>query len=111
MARRFNLNKFIKSVFNDDYALVIGPEIILNTEVEPSGDIHKYLLRKVNENYGTDYSIYHEIALDKSERINPVRELIESGEIALTLENISPELKGLLETKMFTTILKLTNLK
>lgn len=108
MARRFNLNKFIKSVFNDDYALVIGPEIILNTEVESSGDIHKYLLQKVNENYGTDYSIYHEIALDKSERINPVRELIESGEINLTLEDLSPELKSLLETKMFTTILTTT---
>ena len=50
MSRRFNTKKFIKDVLNDRYALVIGNEIILDTKKEPTGDVHQYLLRKVNEN-------------------------------------------------------------
>ena len=41
MSRKFNTKKFIKDVLNDKYALVIGNEIILNTEIEPTGDVHQ----------------------------------------------------------------------
>ena len=50
MSRKFNTKKFIKDVLNDKYALVIGNGFILDTKIEPTGDVHQYFLRKVNEN-------------------------------------------------------------
>lgn len=108
MSRRFNMKKFIKDVLNDKYALVIGNEIILDPEVEPTRDVHKYFLRKVNDVSSVQYEDYYEIALDKSERINPLRQLVASGEINFCDEHVSVELKNLLATKLFTTVLTTT---
>lgn len=108
MSRKFNTKKFIKDVLNDRYALVIGNEIILDTKIEPSGDVHQYFLRKVNENSNIQYENYNEIALDKNERINPVRRLIEDSEIKFQAENVSKDLMALLETRLFTTVLTTT---
>lgn len=108
MSRRFNTKKFIKDVLNDKYALVIGNEIILDTQIEPTGDVHQYFLRKVNENSNVQYENYHEIAVDISEKKNPVRRLIEDEEIRFRVENVSKELMALLETRLFTTVLTTT---
>ena len=108
MGRKFNTKKFIKDVLNDKYALVIGNEIILDTKIEPTGDVHQYFLKKVNENYNVQYENYNEIALLMDERINPVRQLVESGEIEFEAKSVSKELMDLLETKLFTTILTTT---
>lgn len=51
MSRKFNTKKFLKDVLNDRYALVIGNEIILDSDIEPSHDVHSFFLRKVNETY------------------------------------------------------------
>lgn len=108
MSRRFNSNKFIKDVLNDKYALVVGNEIILDTKIEPTRNVHQYFLRKVNEMSGIQYENYDEIALDKSERINPVRQLVESEEIKYSADALSPELMALLKTRLFTTVLTTT---
>lgn len=108
MSRRFNTKKFIKDVLNDKYALVIGNEIILDPKIEPTGNVQQYFLRKVNEVSGIQYENYNEIALDKSERINPVRQLVESEEIKFYAEAVSPDLMTLLGTKLFTTVLTTT---
>lgn len=108
MPRRFNMHKFIKDILNDKYALIIGNEIILDEAVEPSCDIHKYLLRKVNEMSSVEYADYYDVALDKSERINPIRQLVEAGEIDFNADSVSKDLASLLETRLFTTILTTT---
>lgn len=108
MSRKFNIKKFIKDVLNDKYALVIGNEIILDTEIEPTGDVHQYFLRKVNETSNVRYENYHEIALEKSEKINPLRRLAEDGEIRFLEECVSKDLKKLLGTRLFTTVLTTT---
>lgn len=108
MSRRFNIKKFIKDVLNDKYALIIGNEIILNTKVEPTGDVHQYFLRIVNETTNVQYENYHEIALEKSEKINPLRRLVEEEEIRFRSEDVSNDLKNLLATKLFTTVLTTT---
>ena len=108
MSRKFNTKKFVKDVLNDRYALVIGNENILDTKLEPTGDVHQYFLRKVNENSNVQYENYHEIALDKNERINPVRRLIEDGEITFRAQDVSKDLMALLETRLFTTVLTTT---
>jgi hypothetical protein len=106
--RKFNINSFIKDILNNKYALIIGPEIILDTTIEPTGDIHQYFLNIVNKASGTSYSKYNEIALDKSERINPVRQLVESAEVSLTSKIASPELKALIKLRLFNTVLTTT---
>ena len=69
MSRKFNTKKFIKDVLNDKYALVVGNEIILDTKIEPTGDVHQYFLRKVNENSNVQYENYYEIVLDINKRV------------------------------------------
>ena len=108
MSRKFNTKKFIKDVLNDRYALVIGNENILDTKIEPTGDVHRYFLHKVNENSNVQYESYNEIALDKNERINPVRRLIEDGDITFRADEVSKDLMSLLETRLFTTVLTTT---
>lgn len=108
MSRKFNTKKFIKDVLNDKYALVIGNETILDTILEPTGDVQQFLLRKVNETSNVQYENYNEIALYMDERINPVRQLVESGEINYNEKYVSADLKALLNTRLFTTILTTT---
>ena len=108
MSRKFNTKKFIKDVLNDKYALVIGNEIILDTKIEPTGDVHQYLLKKLNEKSNVQYKNFNEIALYMDERINPIRQLVESGEIEFNEKSVSRDLITLLETKLFTTILTTT---
>ena len=108
MSRKFNIKKFIKDVLNDRYALVVGNEIILDPKIEPTGDVHQYFLRKANENSSVQYENYNEIALDKDERINPVRRLIEDGDIRFRADDVSKDLMALLETRLFTTVLTTT---
>lgn len=108
MSRKFNTKKFIKDLLNDKYALVVGNEILLDPKIEPTGDVHNYFLEKVNENSSVRYEDYYDIALEKSERINPIRKLIEDEEICFKAEYVSPSLMSLLETKLFTTVLTTT---
>ena len=108
MSRKFNSKKFIKDVLNDKYALVIGNEIILDTKIEPTGDVHQYFLRKVNETSNVEYENYNEIALDINEKKNPIRQLIENGEVKFRAEDVSKDLMALLETRLFTTVLTTT---
>lgn len=105
MKRKFNLEKLLKDIFNDKYALVVGNEIILDSRIEPTGDVTEYILRRVNEEFNASYASYSEIALDKSERINPVRLLFHEDDFKFSADDVSIELRKLLETKLFTTIL------
>lgn len=108
MSRKFNTKKFIKDVLNDKYALVIGNEIVLDTKLEPTGDVHQFLLRKVNESLNVEYDSYSDIALEITEKKNPIRRMIENEEIRFLSDNVSPDLMALLETKLFTTVLTTT---
>lgn len=108
MSRRFNKKKFIKDVLNERYALVIGNEILLNTKLEPSRDVHRFFLKKVNESSNIEFGSYNEIALDVSEKKNPVRQLIENGDVKFNADDVSPYLMDLLRTRLFTTVLTTT---
>lgn len=95
-------------MLNGRYALVVGNEAILDTKIEPTRDVHQYFLRKVNEVSNVQYDEYYEIALDKNERINPVRRLIEDRKIQFRVEDVSKSLMSLLGTRLFTTVLTTT---
>lgn len=109
MRREFEIEEFAKDVLQDKYALIVGNEILLDTKIEPSGDIHSYYLKIVNKFTESNYTNYHEIALGKQEADNPVRELINAGKIVYDDAGlVSPQLLSLLSTKLFTTILTTT---
>ena len=48
------------------------------------------------------------IGNDKNERINPVRRLIEDGDITFRAEDVFNDLMALLETRLFPTVLTTT---
>ena len=108
MSMKFKKDKFAKDVYYGRYALVIGNESLLNPKIEPTGDVHQFFLRKVNENNNSQFKSYHEIAIDLSEKKNPVRQMIENGEIRFRACDVSEDLRALLETKLFTTVLTTT---
>ena len=108
MSRKFNKKIFIRDVFNDKYALVIGNEFILDAQIEPTGDVHQFFLNKVNNASHVQYERYHEIAVDKSEKINPIRKVVEGGDVKFFADAVSLPLRRLLETKLFTTVLTTT---
>lgn len=105
---RFDYKKFIKDVLNAQYALVVGNEIILDEKLEPTRDVHQYFLRIINEKQSVQYENYHEIALDKGERINPIRRLVVDGDIQFQPESVSLDLRNMLKTRLFTTVLTTT---
>lgn len=108
MSRKFNTKKFLKDVLNDKYALIIGNETILDSKIEPTHDVQKFFLKKVNEISNIEYESYNEIALDVTEKKNPVRKLIENEDISFNPSHLSGDLRTLLNTKLFTTILTTT---
>ena len=110
MERKFKIETFIQNVLCDKYALVVGNEIILDTKIESTGDVHNYFLKKVNELTNAHYSNYYDIAMGLTyDSSNPIRLLIDNGllkddDISL----VSPQLLSLLKTKLFTTVLTTT---
>lgn len=109
MNRGFN-NKFIKDVPNDMYALVVDNEIILHTKIGSTGRAHHCFLRKVSEKSIALYGSYHEVAMDKNERINPVQRLTNNAEIKFRAEKVSKDLILLLETWLLTMVLTSTDI-
>jgi len=106
----FDMVKFIDEVFNNDYILVIGNGIILDTKVEPSGDINKYLLHSINQALGTNYKNFNELFLHFNEEIDPIRNLLslEKFKKSMVIEDISKELRNLLRTKLFKVVITTT---
>lgn len=103
----FNRDQFLEDVFNDDYILVVGNEVIMNTDEEPTGDVKKYILGAVNSKLNRDYKDFNELVRHTGD-IDVVRNLLNSTEFSYELSDLSPELVKLLETKLFRIVLTTT---
>ena len=57
----FNMEEAIGHVFNNEYILIVGHEVILDTNVEPSGDVNEYLLRHLNRILKSNYRNFDEV--------------------------------------------------
>ena len=44
----FSREQLVSDVFNDEYVLVVGSEVIMNKQEEPTGDVNQYILRALN---------------------------------------------------------------
>ncbi len=106
----FDMSKFIEEVFNNMYILIIGSEVILDTKVEPSGDINRYLLRHVNKRLKSNYENFNELFLHSNEMIDPIRNLLSKEKFKKEMEigDISEELRNLLRTKLFKVVITTT---
>lgn len=104
----FNEQQFVEDIFNDKYLLVIGSEVILDKSIEPTGDISQYILRSINANIGKDYKDFNELETHSEQGIDVVRNLLNDRNFYYDIEDVSQELRDLLETKVFRFVLTTT---
>jgi len=105
----FSREQFVEDVFNDEYILVVGSEVIMSKQEEPSGDVNQYILRALNSSFGSKYTDFNELVTHSGEGIDAIRNLLNSREDwSYDLNDISPELKALLETRLFRMVLTTT---
>lgn len=107
---RFSKEQFIDDVFNGEYILAVGSEVILNRDVEPSGDVNKYILSSLNRVLpGGPYADFTDLMNRTGEGVDPVRNLLNSVEFAYDVQaDTSPELRALLGTRLFSIVLTTT---
>ena len=73
----FKMDEAIGRVFNNEYILIVGSEVILKPQVEPSGDVNDYLLRHVNRKLkGSSYKNFDEVMQHSGTEIDPIRNLL-----------------------------------
>lgn len=103
----FDEQQFIETIFQDEYILVIGSEVILNKEVDSSGDISQYILNVINGS-NKNYKDFNELESNSDNNIDVIRNLLNSKEFCYDIDDISSELRDLLEMKVFRFILTTT---
>lgn len=105
----FDKETFIKNVYDDNYILVIGSEVILNKELKQyiacNGDVNKYIVSQIN-NTDINYVKISEILADGDATVQMLRHAIEN--LDYNLNQVSPELRGLLATKLFKFVITTT---
>lgn len=107
----FNMEQAIGHVFNNEYILIVGSEVILKPSVEPSGDINDYVLRHVNRKLkGSDYKSFDEVMQHSGTEIDPIRNLLSWDKFkqSMVVDDVSDELQGLLRTKLFKVVVTTT---
>ncbi len=107
----FKMDEAIGRVFNNEYILIVGSEVILNPQVEPSGDVNDYLLRHVNRKLkGSSYKNFDEVMQHSGTEIDPIRNLLSWDKFkqSMVVDDVSEELQGLLRTKLFKVVIATT---
>lgn len=107
----FEMDKAIQRVFNNDYILIVGSEVILNPKVEPSGNVNDYLLRHVNRKLNkSNYKNFDEVMQHSGTEIDPIRNLLSWDKFrqSMVVDDVSEELQGLLRTRLFKTVITTT---
>ena len=106
----FNMEEAIGHVFNHEYILIVGSEVILKPTVEPSGDVNDYLLRHINQQLGRKYGNFDDVILHSGNDIDPIRKLLswEKFKQSMVVSDVSEELQGLLRTKLFKVVITTT---
>lgn len=104
----FDKDQFVEDIFSNDYLLVVGSEVIMNKDIEPTGDVAQYILKSINLSSQTNYKDFNDLDLQTGYEIDVVRNILNSNEFSYDIEDISPELQNLLKTKLFRFVLTTT---
>ena len=107
---KFNMEEAIGHVFNNEYILIVGNEVMLKPSVEKSGDIFDYLLRHINRNLKADFKNFDEVMQNTGNEIDPIRNLLSWTKFkqSMLVDDVSEELQGLLRTKLFKVVITTT---
>lgn len=113
----FDERSFVDGVFNNEYILVVGNNVILDRAKFPNtdGDINRYIINEINNDRRKkrvdfiDHKDFTEIIratpLDETD---PIYGLLTEDDFDYALSDISPELSKLLRTKLFKFVLTTT---
>lgn len=107
----FDMEKTIGHVFNNEYILIIGSEVVLKPSVVQSGDVNDYILGEVNKLIkGRNYKSFDELMQHSNNNIDPIRNLVtwDKFQRSMIVDDISEELQGLLRTKLFRIVITTT---
>ena len=107
---QFDMKKAIAQVFNNEYILIVGSEVILNPNVEPSGDVGAYLLKHINRQMKSHHNNFDEVMRHAGPGIDPIRNLLhwESFSKSMVIDDVSEDLQGLLRTHLFKVVITTT---
>lgn len=104
---QFNMEQAISHVFNNEYILIVGSEVVLKPTVEPSGDVGDYLLRHVNRQLRSNYKNFDEVMHHSGQEIDPIRNLLywDKFKKSMVIADVSDELQNLLCTRLFKVVI------
>ena len=109
----FDLKDFVEHVFNDEYALIIGSEVMLNPKVPPGGgDMNEYLIYVINEIQKTKYADFNELIENAGHNVDPIRNLLTNEKFLHAMspkEDLAPELVKMLNLKLFKIVITTTS--
>ena len=115
-SRVFDDQAFVDGVFNNEYILVVGNGVILDRMKFPeaNGDINRYIINEINKDrravrtdfvdYNSFTDVFRGTALDE---VDPIYSLL-TDDYDYAIDEISPELRDLLKTKLFRFVLTTT---
>ncbi|MBP5190739.1 MAG: toll/interleukin-1 receptor domain-containing protein [Bacteroidales bacterium] len=104
----FSQEQFVDDVFNDDYILVVGSEVVMNTNEDVTGDVNHYILDSINTKLGTNYDSFDDLYRYVGRGIDPIRNILNSEDFSYDVKDISSELCALFETKLFRFVMTTT---
>jgi hypothetical protein len=98
----FDLDEFIQGVLNNDYILVVGSGVMMDRNKYPAtgGDINILLLQAINDTLHTDFTSLSQAVTGMPHDISPLYTILTKG-IYYDVDDIAPELRELLESKVF----------
>ncbi|MGM9736029.1 MAG: hypothetical protein ACI3ZL_06415 [Candidatus Cryptobacteroides sp.] len=109
----FDISDFVEQVFNDEYALIVGSEVMLNPERVPlgGGDMNEYLLSVINGLQHSRCSNFNELIDKAGHNVDPIRNLLTDNAFLsdMSLEDLAPELVDLLQLKLFKIVITTTS--
>ena len=109
----FDMMDFVEQVFNDEYALIIGSEVLLNPERVPlgGGDINRYLISVINELQHTECADFNELIENAGHNVDPIRNLLTDNAFLseMSLEDLAPELVRMLNLRLFKIVITTTS--
>ena len=107
---QFDKNLFIEDAYSENYILLVGSEVILNQSIAPSGDFNEFLLHAINTVLNRHYESFREMMEDAAATgVDEVRNLLNSERMEYNLDDdICPELRAFLETRVFNMVLTTT---
>ena len=108
----FDMMDFVEQVFNDEYALIIGSEVMLNPERVPvgGGDMNKYLISVINESQNTKCADFNELIENAGHNVDPIRNLLTDNDFLseMSLEDLAPELVRMMNLRLFKIVITTT---